>query len=78
VPDPPTSSSFPSGHATSAAAFCTAVALESPRAGTAVVPLAAVIAYSRVHVDVHWPSDVAGGVIIGTAVALCGGGRTAR
>jgi diacylglycerol kinase family enzyme/membrane-associated phospholipid phosphatase len=70
LPDPPTSSSFPSGHAASAAAFCTAVALESPRAGAALLPLAATIAYSRVHVGVHWPSDVFGGVIIGTAVAL--------
>lgn len=70
LPDPPTSSSFPSGHAASAAAFCTAVALECPRAGAALLPLAATIAYSRVHVGVHWPSDVLGGVTIGTAVAL--------
>jgi len=68
--NPPTSSSFPSGHAASAAAFCTAVTLESPRAGTAVVPLAATIAHSRVHAGVNWPSDVVGGVIIGTVVAL--------
>lgn len=70
LPDPPTSSSFPSGHAASAAAFCAAVALECPRAGAALLPLAATVAYSRVHVGVHWPSDVLGGVTIGTAVAL--------
>jgi diacylglycerol kinase family enzyme/membrane-associated phospholipid phosphatase len=70
IPDPPTSSSFPSGHAASATAFCTAVALEFPRAGAVIAPLAAAIAYSRVHVGVHWPSDVIGGVIIGAAVAL--------
>ena len=33
IADPPTSSSFPSGHAASAAAFATAVAMESPRLG---------------------------------------------
>ncbi|HEY0640497.1 MAG TPA: phosphatase PAP2 family protein, partial [Pseudonocardiaceae bacterium] len=58
LPDPPTSSSFPSGHAASAAAFTAAVAMESPVAGALVAPLAATVAYSRVHTGVHWPSDV--------------------
>ncbi len=66
----PTSSSFPSGHSASAAAFATAVALESPRAGLAVAPLALAVAYSRVHTGVHWPSDVGVGLAIGTGVGL--------
>lgn len=66
----PTSSSFPSGHAASAAAFATAVGLESPRTGLALAPLAAFVAYSRVHVGVHWASDVAAGASIGAAAAL--------
>jgi undecaprenyl-diphosphatase len=65
----PTSSSFPSGHSASAAAFVTAAAMESPLAGAVAVPLAAAVAYSRVHTGVHWPSDVAAGVLIGGAVA---------
>jgi undecaprenyl-diphosphatase len=67
---PPTSSSFPSGHAASAAAFATAVALESPRAGAAIAPVAATVAYSRVHVGVHWSSDVLAGAAIGVGAAL--------
>ncbi len=67
LPDPPTSSSFPSGHAASAAAFATAVAMESPRAGLAIAPLAAAVAYSRVHVGVHWTSDVVAGAAVGPA-----------
>jgi diacylglycerol kinase family enzyme/membrane-associated phospholipid phosphatase len=68
--DPPTSSSFPSGHAASAAAFATAVALESPRTALVVAPLAAGVAYSRVHVGVHWMSDVVAGAAVGAGVAL--------
>jgi diacylglycerol kinase family enzyme/membrane-associated phospholipid phosphatase len=68
--NPPTSSSFPSGHAASAAAFATAVTMESPRLGIVVAPLAASVAYSRVHVGVHWASDVAVGAAVGSGVAL--------
>lgn len=65
----PTSSSFPSGHAASAFAFATAVAMEHRGAGTVVAPLAALVGYSRVHTGVHWPSDVAAGAAIGVAAA---------
>jgi undecaprenyl-diphosphatase len=67
---PPTSSSFPSGHSASAAAFATAVGVESPRLGLTVAPIAAAVAYSRVHVGVHWASDVCAGVALGCGVAL--------
>ncbi|SNS20242.1 bifunctional phosphatase PAP2/diacylglycerol kinase family protein [Rhodococcoides kyotonense] len=67
---PPRSSSFPSGHSASAAAFVTAVALESPAAGAVLAPVAAAVCYSRVHTGVHWPSDVVAGAALGTALAL--------
>ncbi|WP_308283354.1 bifunctional phosphatase PAP2/diacylglycerol kinase family protein [Pseudonocardia nigra] len=70
IANPPTSSSFPSGHAASAAAFATAVAMESPRVGLVIAPLAASVAYSRVHVGVHWASDVVVGAALGSGVAL--------
>src|SRR6185436_5801784 len=66
IANPPRSSSFPSGHSASAAAL----AMESPRTALAVVPLAAAVAYSRVHVGVHWTSDVVVGAALGTGVAL--------
>jgi undecaprenyl-diphosphatase len=69
-PAAPTSSSFPSGHAASATAFATAVALECPKAGLAIAPLAAAVAYSRIHVGVHWASDVMVGAAVGSGIAL--------
>lgn len=61
----PRTSSFPSGHASSAV---TAVLLLT-QPGTPWAPvywaIAAVVALSRVHVKIHHVSDVAGGLIVG-------------
>ncbi|TDC74646.1 phosphatase PAP2 family protein [Streptomyces hainanensis] len=66
----PRSTSFPSGHAAAAAAFATGVALESPRRGLLVAPVAAAVAGSRVYVGVHYPADVLAGALIGVGAAL--------
>jgi undecaprenyl-diphosphatase len=66
----PTSTSFPSGHAASAFAFAAGVALEKPMVGIPLLGLASAVAYSRVYVGVHYPSDVVAGAAIGTAVAI--------
>ncbi|WP_092775397.1 bifunctional phosphatase PAP2/diacylglycerol kinase family protein [Actinokineospora terrae] len=65
----PTSSSFPSGHSASAVAFTTAVAMEHPGAAIALAPVAAAVAYSRMHTGVHWPTDIAAGAAIGVGAA---------
>jgi undecaprenyl-diphosphatase len=68
----PRTSSFPSGHATSA--FCAAAVLsEGDRAALAYYALAAFVAASRVHVRIHHASDVVAGVVVGTVL-----GRVAR
>jgi undecaprenyl-diphosphatase len=66
----PRSTSFPSGHSASAAAFATGAGSELPAARPALAGLAAAVAYSRVHAGVHYPSDVAAGIAIGIGSGL--------
>ncbi|GAA3377658.1 bifunctional phosphatase PAP2/diacylglycerol kinase family protein [Streptomyces sannanensis] len=66
----PITTSFPSGHSASAAAFATGVALESPVLGAVVAPVAAAVAASRVYTGAHYPSDVLVGAALGAGVAL--------
>lgn len=68
----PRSKSWPSGHTASAVAFATGVALESPRTGLLIAPLAAAVSFSRLKVGVHWASDVVGGALLGAGIATLG------
>jgi diacylglycerol kinase family enzyme/membrane-associated phospholipid phosphatase len=70
LPAQPLTTSFPSGHAASAAAFTVGVGVELPRAAAVLAPAAAAVAYSRVYVGVHYPADVLVGATIGAGVAL--------
>jgi undecaprenyl-diphosphatase len=65
----PGSSSFPSGHAASAAAFSGVIGGEIPQARLPVNALAATVAFSRVYTGVHYPSDVLAGWVLGKFVA---------
>ncbi len=61
----PRTTSFPSGHSASAAAFATGLALETPRLAIPVGALALAVGASRVVTGVHYPSDVFSGFAIG-------------
>jgi membrane-associated phospholipid phosphatase/diacylglycerol kinase family enzyme len=65
----PWTSSFPSGHAASAAAFAAGLALEKPSLSGPATVLALAVAASRVVTGVHYPSDVLAGLAIGAASA---------
>jgi membrane-associated phospholipid phosphatase len=51
-------------------ACATAIALAVPRLRWAVFALAALIAFSRVYVGVHYPLDVLAGAILGVGLGL--------
>ena len=69
----PSTTSFPSGHAS--AAFCAATVLsgEDPQHAALWFGLATVVAVSRPYVRIHHASDVVGGAVIGYVA-----GRVAR
>lgn len=67
----PLSSSFPSGHASSAFTAAGLLA-EGSRAWPAWYLLATFVAASRVHVKIHHASDVVGGAVIGVVLGHLG------
>ena len=66
---PPTDYSFPSGHTSISFAAAVAIFSQNKKWGFAAIFLALLIAFSRLYLYVHFPTDILGGIIIGS---LCG------
>jgi undecaprenyl-diphosphatase len=64
--------SFPSGHTLHAVSFAWQACAHFPELSFVLVPLAALIAASRVVLGLHYPSDVLAGALIGAALAQLG------
>ncbi len=62
--------SFPSGHSFSSFAAATAVFIGSRRLGIPALILAALIAFSRMYLYVHFPTDILGGMVLGIACGI--------
>lgn len=68
------SPSFPSGHTSDAFALAASLSISYPRWYTAAASFtwAGTVGYSRLHLGVHYPSDVIGGAVVGAGSAwLC-------
>lgn len=65
----PTDYSFPSGHTLASVIGAAMLTRANRRFGCAAIPLAALIALSRLYLFVHFPSDVLASVALGLAIA---------
>ena len=66
----PTSSSFPSTHSAWAFAGATAIFMRHRKAGIAAFVVAALIAFSRLYMFMHFPTDVLFGTALGIALGV--------
>jgi undecaprenyl-diphosphatase len=66
----PHDGSFPSGHTSTSFACATILSVALPRFAPLWYLLALAIGFSRIYVGVHYPLDVVGGAVLGTAIAL--------
>jgi undecaprenyl-diphosphatase len=62
--------SFPSGHAAGSFAFAAFVAVRAPRWAAPAFVWAAIVAWSRCVLGVHYPSDVLAGAALGAAIGV--------
>lgn len=66
---PPSGFSFPSGHSCSSFAAATVLGCSRKKWGIPALILATLIAFSRMFLFVHWPTDILAGALLGV---LCG------
>lgn len=62
--------SFPSGHTQASVIAATIITLSHRKWGWIVIPLATIIAFSRLYLYVHFPTDVLGGALMGFAIGI--------
>jgi undecaprenyl-diphosphatase len=62
--------SFPSGHAAGSFAFAGFVSVRVPRWTLVAAIYAAIVAWSRCALGVHYPSDVLAGAVLGTMIGV--------
>ena len=62
--------SFPSGHTLNSVTAATVIFLYFKKAGIVALILAGVIAFSRMYLFVHYPTDILGGIILGIMDAM--------
>ena len=61
---------FPSGHTQASFAAATAICMYSRKWGIPALVLAALVAFSRMYLYVHYPTDILGGIFCGVVYAL--------
>jgi undecaprenyl-diphosphatase len=62
--------SFPSGHSVSSFSSATILGRKNRKISLCLYVFASLVAYSRIYVGVHWPSDVIFGGLIGVLISF--------
>ncbi len=62
--------SFPSGHTLASFEAATVLLINDKRFGIPAIVLASIIAFSRLYLYVHYPTDVLGGIVLGVLIAF--------
>ena len=62
--------SFPSGHTLASFEAATALLIRDKRLGVPALVLAVAIAFSRLYLYVHYPTDVLAGIILGVLIGI--------
>lgn len=65
----PTDFSFPSGHTLSSAIAAAVLTMTDKRFGYGAIPLACLIAFSRMYLYVHYPTDILGAIILAAIIS---------
>ena len=68
--DNPLDFSFPSGHTLSSFVAAFLISMDNHKFGYAAFPFAALMAFSRLYLYVHYPSDVLAAVVLAFFIAL--------
>ena len=66
----PTDYSFPSGHTLASFEAATMIFLHNKKLGIISLILASLIAFSRMYLFVHFPTDILGGAILGIIISV--------
>lgn len=61
--------SFPSGHTLSSFIGAFILTMTDKRFGYVAIPLAVLIAFSRLYLYVHFPSDILGGIVLAAIIS---------
>ncbi len=69
-PEPSSSYSFPSGHASSSTSAAVVIGFYVPQLAPVTVVVAGMIGYSRIYIGAHYPLDVACGALLGLLISM--------
>ena len=67
--DSPTDYSFPSGHTLSSFAASLCILKYHKKLGVSAIIIASLIAFSRLYLFVHFPTDILGGICLGIVIS---------